>query len=230
LWEQDRISERMHQRSTILSLLPRKAVEQHEEAQTSRPLETDTLLFERFMKGDDAAFMELFDRHTHKLYMFCLKFVGDRRQAEDLMQDLWERVIRLRADSKDTIENPVGFMVRIARNLCLNHIRDRKHAASLDDIPEWQLPKAPVVELSHNEELVIAALPHLPASYREVLVLNAYSGYRFDEIAEILGEPVGAIRTRAWRARVQLGRIISALMEFDEKRDDNSTPGDAGTH
>ncbi len=196
----------------------------------SNPLDSDTQLFSRFLEGDDAAFMELFDRHTHRLHMYCLKFVGNRRQAEDLVQDIWERLIRFRSDEKGALENPVGFMIRIARNLCLNHIRDRKMAASLDDLPDWQHPKAVAAELSHNEELVIAALPHLPTSYREVLILNAYSGYRFDEIAEMLGEPVGAIRTRAWRARVQLGRLISALMEFDEKQDDNSTPGPSGKH
>lgn len=220
----------MSQRSPILSLLPRTDVEHHEEPQAARPLETDARLFARFLEGDDAAFMELFDRHTHRLYMYCLKFVGDRGQADDLVQDIWERVIRQRSERKDRIENPVGFMVRIARNLCLNHIRDRKHAASLDDLPDWQHPKASTVDLSHNEELVVAALPHLPTAYREVLILNAYSGYRFDEISEMLGEPVGAIRTRAWRARMQLGRIISALMEFDEKRDDNSTPDAPGRH
>lgn len=198
------------------------------EPEAPNPLDSDARLFARFLEGDDSAFMELFDRHTHRMYMYCLKFVGDRRQAEDLVQDLWERVIRFRSEGKGELDNPVGFLVRVARNLCLNHIRDRKVAASLDQLPDWQHPQAPVKDLSHNEELVIAALPHLPESYREVLILNAYSGYRFDEIAGMLGEPVGAIRTRAWRARVQLGRIISAMMEFDEKQDDNSTPGSAG--
>ncbi len=72
----------------------------------------------------------------------------------------------------------------------------------------------------------MAALEHLPLPQREVLILNAYSGYRFDEIAEMLGEPVGAIRTRAWRARVQLGRVVSALIELDENREGTDLPRD----
>jgi RNA polymerase sigma-70 factor (ECF subfamily) len=184
----------------------------------ARPLSSDAQLFARFMEGDDGAFMELFDRHTHKLYMYCLKFVGDRGRAEDLVQDIWEKVIRMRGDGRDPIDNPVGFLVRMARNLCLNSIRDTRAIASLDDLPEGEHPSVGMSELTHHEEMVVAALARLPDPQREVLILNAYSGYRFDEIAAMLDEPVGAIRTRAWRGRVQLGRIISAMIEFDENR------------
>jgi RNA polymerase sigma-70 factor (ECF subfamily) len=172
--------------------------------------------------------MELFDRHTHRLYMYCLKFVGDRRGAEDLVQDLWERLIRLRnerRDSAEQLENPVGFLVRMARNLSLNHIRGQRRSASLEDISEWEHPRAHVREMSHEEELVVAALEHLPPAQRDVLVLNAYSGYRFDEIAEMLGEQVGAVRTRAWRARMQLGRIISAFIGLDDTDEQQQRPG-----
>jgi RNA polymerase sigma-70 factor (ECF subfamily) len=189
-------------------------------------LATDVQLFSRFMEGDDTAFMELFDRHTHKLYMYCLKFIGDRRQTEDMVQDLWEKVIKLRSEGRGTLDNPIGFLIRMARNLCLNHIRDRKQMASLQDLSEREHPASSQRELTHNEELVVAALAHLPEAQREVLVLNAYSGYRFDEIAEMLGEPVGAVRTRAWRARTHLGRVISAFIGLDEtKEEEERGPG-----
>ncbi|MDB5033168.1 MAG: sigT [Chlorobi bacterium] len=200
-------------------------VAKNNETKASKPLGNDEQLFARFMAGDDAAFMELFDRHTHRLYMYCLKFVGNEREAEDLVQDLWERVIRLRADGRDAVINPVGFMVRMARNLSLNHIRDRRNTASLDDLPEQHHPSSAGSEMSHNEELVVAALARLPDSQRDVLILNAYSGYRFDEIAEMLGEPVGAVRTRAWRGRMQLGRIISAYIGLDENKEENGGKG-----
>lgn len=188
---------------------------------------SDVQLFRRFLGGDDAAFMELFDRHTHRLYMYCLKFVGDRKHAEDLVQDLWERLIRLRnerRDSAEQLENPVGFLVRMARNLSLNHLRGQRRSSSLEELSEWEHPRSQMREMSHEEELVVAALEHLPPSQREVLVLNAYSGYRFDEIAEMLGEQVGAVRTRAWRARVQLGRIISAFIGLDDNDEQQQRP------
>jgi RNA polymerase sigma-70 factor (ECF subfamily) len=180
----------------------------------------DVAHFARFLAGDDAAFMQLFDRHTHRLYLYCLKFLGDREAAEDIVQDLWERVIKLRSAPREAPDNVLAFLYRIARNLCLNFRRDSKQHASLEGLGEHDHPHADSRELSQHEELVIAALPKLPIAHREVLILNAYAGYRFDEIAQMLGEPVGAIRTRAWRARAQLGRIISALIGLDEASDE----------
>ncbi len=68
------------------------------------------------------------------------------------------------------------------------------------------------------EELVMIAMERLPLDQREVLILYAYSGYKFEEIAQMVGESHGAVRTRAWRARRQLKRIIAALIELDENR------------
>ncbi len=201
-------------------------VAQKKDSPSGRATGNDQALFARFLEGDDAAFMELFDRHTHRLYLYCLKFVNDRQRAEDLVQDLWERVIKLRAAGKSAPDNPVGLLVRIARNLCLNNIRDERSTSSLEDVPEWEHPSTTMRELTQHEELVVAALPRLPMQQREVLILHAYSGYRFDEIAEMLGEPVGAIRTRAWRARAQLGRIISALIALDESNEKHDDYGD----
>jgi len=180
---------------------------------------TDESLFDRFLSGDDRALVELFDRHNHRLYLYCLQFVHDPQRAEDITQEMWEKIIRLRAEGRATSQNPVGLLVTIARNLCLDDIRKQRYHSPLEDLPETSHPTATIRELSHLEELVLLALPHLPEAQREVLVLSAYSGYRFDEIADMLGEPVGAIRTRAWRARVHLGRMISALVGIDEDKE-----------
>lgn len=187
-----------------------------------KPPNDDVELFARFLGGDDSALVTIYDRHNHRLYLYCLQFVNDPNQAEDLTQELWERVIRLRSDRQIEVHNPLGLMLTIARNLSIDAIRKVRRHTDLDDLPETSHPVAIIPELSHLEELVILALPHLPVAQREVLALHAYSGYRFDEIAEMLGEPVGAIRTRAWRARAHLGRIISAMIGLD---DDNRKAG-----
>ena len=69
------------------------------------------------------------------------------------------------------------------------------------------------------EELVVLSLPKLPFAQREVLVLHAYCGYRFEDIANMLGQPIGTVRMRASRARAHLGRIISAIVEMEEDRE-----------
>jgi RNA polymerase sigma factor (sigma-70 family) len=197
------------------------------EGKAPRSYEHDQRLFAEFLGGDDGALMELFDRHNHRLYLYCLKFVREAAIAEDLTQEIWERVIRLRLDGRDAPEKPVGLLMRIARNTCLNYIKARRSVSPLDELPESTHPTVNIRELSHLEELVVLALEHLPMAQREVLILNAYSGYRFDEIAAMLGEQVGTIRTRAWRARVHLEKVISAMIAIDEEREDADEKGDS---
>lgn len=207
----------MNRYSRILST--RTAVKPQKDSSRRKAASNDVELFASFLHGNNPAFVELFDRHNHRLYLYCLQFVNDPQQAEDITQEIWERVIRLRSEDSTEVHNPMGLLLTIARNLCIDAVRKDRHHAGLDDIPESSHPVANTHEMSHLEELVILALPHLPVAQREVLALFAYSGYRFDEIAEMLGEPVGAIRTRAWRARAHLGRIISAMIGLDDDHD-----------
>lgn len=207
-------------------LLPRESIA--DSPRESRP-DTDGLLMARFLGGENGALVDMFDRHNHRLYLFALQFVHEPQRAEDITQELWERMIRLRAEGRTTPDNPIGLLLTIVRNLCLDAIRRDRHHAVIDELPEAHHPTISLPELSPMEELVILALPHLPFQQREVLVLNAYSGYRFDEIAQMLGEPVGAVRTRAWRARAHLGRIISAMLGIDEdsrEQDSSEQPGE----
>ena len=207
----------MNRYSRILTT--QSTVKPERETSRRKASSNDVELFSSFLRGNNAAFVELFDRHNHRLYLYCLQFVNDSQQAEDITQEIWERVIKLRSEGSAEVHNPLGLLLTIARNLCIDSVRKKRHHTGLDDLPEASHPVASNPELSHLEELVILALPHLPAAQREVLALFAYSGYRFDEIAEMLGEPVGAIRTRPWRARAHLGRIISAMIGLDDDND-----------
>ncbi|MEO5928699.1 MAG: RNA polymerase sigma factor [Candidatus Kapaibacterium sp.] len=186
----------------------------------------DIALFNRFLEGDDAAFMAFFNRHTPRLFLYCLKFLNnDRQMANDIMQDVWERTIRFRSEKKEPPRSPLGLVLRTAHNLCINQIRNAKHHLSYDELPEWKHPGARDGEMSEMEEAVTLALPRLPEQQREVLILHAYAGYKFQEIAEMFDESVGAIRTRAWRARVELGRMIGALIGMEENNENNGGHG-----
>ena len=179
----------------------------------------DHELFTRFMEGDNVAFMELFDRHTSRLGKYCRKMVGEEKEAEDILQDMWEKILRRREKGQPIPPNPVGILYWTARNLCLNRIRDRKEHLSLSTLPEGMHPIIRNESPSQMEELVLMAMERLPLSQREPLILHAYSGYSTDEIAEMLEESPGAIRTRVWRGRRQLKRLITALIDLDENNE-----------
>lgn len=176
----------------------------------------DRALFARFLHGDDAAFMEFFDRHTPRLGRYCRKMVNDERAAEDILQDVWEKAIRMRGDDRPPPPNPVGLLYWMARNLCLNASRNDKRHAPLHGLAEERHPGSDRQDPTQLEELVTLALDRLPLSQREALILHFYSGYAFEEIAAMTGESPSAVRMRAWRGRRQIKRIVATLIELEE--------------
>jgi RNA polymerase sigma-70 factor (ECF subfamily) len=203
-----------------LTLVPFIAAGQPKREISIAPMiEDDAAYFERFLAGDDTAFAELFDRHNHRLFVYCLKFLGSTEMAEDVTQELWERVVRLRREPQQVL-NPIGFFLRIARNLCVNAQKRSRRFSPLAELPESSHPRGRMAgdERSELEEAVGVGLTMLPFEYREVLILNVYCGYRLDEIATMLGKSSGTIWMRASRARAKLRRIVLSMVGDERGR------------
>lgn len=178
----------------------------------------DVELFSRFLAGEDAALVRLFDLHNDRLYRYCRQMLGgDAGRAEDVTQEMWERVIRLGSSGTASAENPVGLLVTIARRLCLDLLRKDRDHHRLNEIAQALLAPDEPHEQTPMEELVVVALAHVPIDQREVLTLHYYSGYPLTEVAAMLGESIGAIKNRAWRGRVHLARMIKALIGMEEE-------------
>ncbi len=170
-------------------------------------------LFEAFLAGNDAAFAELYRYLNPRLSAYCHKLSRDN--AEDLMQELWERVIAMRSPAgrkrKLEVVNPSAFLFRMLKNLTIDHYRGSQAllgtAVSID---EAEMPETTMHD-SHGsdiETIVIDALEQLPPDDRELLVLNIYSGYSFGEIGEMVGKSTDAIWKQASRARMKLRTIV----------------------
>jgi RNA polymerase sigma-70 factor (ECF subfamily) len=179
----------------------------------AEPRNGDSILLERFQQGDNAALVELFDRHNRRLFIYCLKFVGDADQANDLTQEFWEKILRLRTKPCE-VRNPLAFFLTVARNLCLNHLKARRNHASLEAIPEVAHP-IDGREENELEEKILRSLDRLSFEHREVLILNIYCGYRMEEIAQMLGKSPEAIWKRASRARKQLRQMVAEFENED---------------
>lgn len=199
-----------------LSLLKRN---QREAPITSSDIDRD--LFTRLMRGDNEALAQLFTRHNYRIYLYCLKIVSDPFEAEDITQRMWERLLKLRAgtDLPDHNEHHIhiGLLITIARNLCLDYLRCARRFDPLDHLVESLHPRSDEAEHFHLEDFLAIALARLPLPYREVVVLREYSGYSYDEIAEMLGEKVTAVRMRASRARSCLARVAGGMMALEEE-------------
>jgi RNA polymerase sigma-70 factor (ECF subfamily) len=181
--------------------------------------DADVICMRRFMAGDDLAFEQLFNAHNNRLFNYCANIVRDDQAAEDITQEMWLKILRIRSEPKE-IGNPVGLFLTIVRNLSLNYLERRRRQSRLDGTEE--LIAAPGRERTMEEEMVVLALEQLSFDYREVLLLNVYSGYTLEEIATMLGKSNEAIWKRATRARAKLSKLVIKMLETERRRMNNA--------
>ncbi len=180
------------------------------------PPDADTLTFNRFLDGNDEAFRSLYDAFERPLYLYVVRFMGSRSDAEDVFQDVWSRMYRLRGEMK-TVLKFSGLLFTVARHLSLNAIRDRKLLPNVgfEDVPESELAvRGQGIEASDMREMLQRALLQIPAPHREAFILREYFGYSYEEIGDITGTPAANAKTRAWRARERLRKMIAAWLEL----------------
>lgn len=192
---------------------------------------TDEALMEAYQRGDTRAFEELLHRHRRPVFNFLYRQVGHPATAEDLLQEVFLRVIK----SAPTYKRQAKFttwVYTIARNLCVDHGRRAKHrkARSLDQpvrgkdnepggttMGDMTADKSPDVErqviskrLQGKLERAIATLSE---EQREVFLMREYLNLPFKEIGEIVGCPENTVKSRM---RYALDRL---RQELDEYRD-----------
>ncbi len=185
----------------------------------------DEALMAMFVAGRTEAFQVLFERYRNRLFRFIHgTYRMDPGQAEDCVQDVFLRVIKGRASFNPAMRFST-WLYTIARNLCLNRIRDRK--ASLEvQLEEARLPArgesgsgADEILLDAELGLVIRqAVAELPEHLRAVFMLREIDGLPHDQIADILnlGEP--NVRTQLHRAKKLLKAKILPYLEGNHEK------------
>jgi RNA polymerase sigma-70 factor (ECF subfamily) len=176
---------------------------------------SDLLLVQRTRGGDVNAFGELVQRYQASVFSVCYRLLGDSAEAEDLAQEAFLRAFR-RLGSYDE-ERPFGpWMRRVAANLCLNALQQRRPPPSelddeIDEVPgdPGEMPER-AGDRAELAQRVRTGLLRLPDSYRAVIELRHYQDMRYDEMAAALGIGVGEVRTRLFRARRMMARWLTA--------------------
>ena len=165
-------------------------------------------------RGDGAAFETLVGRFAGELFGFFRRRVGDR-DAPDLLQETFLRLHQA-APRYQPRASARSYIYTIARNLALNHLRDRHDAASLDDPATGQRPAdapAPIERLEAFEraERVRRAVESLSDPLREVVILRHYQKLPFREAAAILEIPEGTAMRRMSDALEKLRGLLGDL-------------------
>lgn len=157
--------------------------------------------------GDERKLAVLFERHHAKLYRYYLRMTGNSQWSEDLVQEVFFRMLKHR----ETYRQEFGFttwMYRIARNAHIDQMRKRKWEVALEE--GWDGPGIASQSLDEKQELefVRLALLRLPPEKRELLVLSRYQGMKYGQIAELLDCEVGTVKVRVFRAMQALREIF----------------------
>jgi len=170
---------------------------------------TDRELVQRAADGDRFAFSELVRRHERRVYNLAYRVLGREEDARDATQDAFLSALRklssYRGDAAFTT-----WMHRVTVNACYDILRKRKRE------PQAELPEEPDEgprHADHAETTAISvdvrrALLEVPFEFRAPLVMHDVQDLPYDQIAEILGVPVGTVKSRIHRGRVALAAAL----------------------
>lgn len=160
-------------------------------------------------ENSDSAFMEFYQRYSNGLIAYCAKILNDRIIADDVFQ---ETFIKFYASVDPKVNtNIAGYLIKIARNLCLNHKRNQKHKV---DITELEFLSYDVQNYENRQllEFVNTAVDLLEDDYKEALILREYNGLEYEEIAKVLNITAINAKTRVCRAKKKVKDLLKPYL------------------
>lgn len=180
---------------------------------------TDEQLVAIYLKGNKEALNILIKRYLTPIFNYALSFVKDTAAAEDLTQEVFVKVWRKikKFDNKYKFKN---WLYAIAKNTCLDYFKKNKtinfseldltddNLLFEDLIKENSASPQAELESAQTADLINSAVDKLPEKYKETVKLHHLSGFKFREIAEILGESIETIKSRNRRALIYLKKML----------------------
>jgi RNA polymerase sigma-70 factor (ECF subfamily) len=185
-----------------------------------RGVKDDVRLIDEALNGDSAAFGQLVTRYQDRLYNTVVHVVGSSDTAYDVVQDAFVQAY-VKLDKFERASAFYTWLYRIAVNLAISRRRREKPMTSVDQVREvlGQEPTdgadPPAAQLEQRERAcqVHQALAALSEEHRTILTLREMEDFSYEQIAEILDLPVGTIRSRLHRARMQLREQLKGVIQ-----------------
>jgi len=180
----------------------------------------DRLLLEALKKGDRAAFNVLFEKYSPKLYFFCLKYLSDKINAEEIVQETFLKIWETRSKI-DTSRHFNTWLITIARHIIFDYLRHKMVEWKFNDYALKSFDISADLESEQTEKqlrsYLTKTIEQLPVQQKEVLLLKS-KGYDNKEIALRLNLSKRTVETHINRAlkvlRIQLKEIKVFLLFF----------------
>jgi RNA polymerase sigma-70 factor (ECF subfamily) len=169
----------------------------------------DVALLAAYRLGDVRAFEIIFDRHRARLHRLSVRYLGDRAESDDVVQETFLRLLRI-ADWVDKDFNVMAWLHRVASNLCVSVLRRRRRMQLVSGDEEWLLSAHDhnrsgqpdqAYEMGRARDLMVQVAASLPAQQRAAFLMREIRGLSYVEIATRLGVSQGAVESLLFRAR-----------------------------
>lgn len=188
----------------------------------------DDVLLRRAAKGDEQAFTLLYRRHQQALYRHALRMTGNPWAAEEIVQDVFMTLMREPQKYDPARAALGGYLFGITRNRVMKHLERQPRELPLEatngngshrlDVASHGFTPAHWVEQQERLERVRAAVLELPEEFRETVVLCELEELSYEEAAQLLGCPIGTVRSRLHRGRAQLLAKLEILRDAPRPR------------
>ncbi|PIP13381.1 MAG: hypothetical protein COX49_02255 [bacterium (Candidatus Stahlbacteria) CG23_combo_of_CG06-09_8_20_14_all_40_9] len=165
----------------------------------------------RLKSGDKRAFEKLLTEYKNMIYTIVNRMVYNKNKVDDLLADIFVKVYQniQRFDERSKLST---WMYRIAYNHCLDHIRKAKRDSleayepldSMFDLSSNGLDAEKMVLKEEREQVLYALVDSMPERYRMVLNFYYFEGISYNDISEIMGIPMGTVKTYLFRAKACL--------------------------
>ncbi|MFQ6604503.1 MAG: sigma-70 family RNA polymerase sigma factor [Fidelibacterota bacterium] len=181
---------------------------------------TDEELIGRFQQGDEQAYIELVNRYKDRLMAFVYNFISDPVLAEDIVQDTMVKLYTHRHYYKE-IAKFSTWIYTIAGNLAKTELRKKKRRKTVYlsqigvDGKDYEIPwvdheSGTEVQGEYAEKRLQEAIQELPLHFRTVVILRDIQELSYEEISKIVNVPLGTVKSRINRARLQLQKALKA--------------------
>jgi len=182
----------------------------------------DAELMQKVKEGDERAFRQIVETHQASIFSLCMQYLANRQDAEEVAQDVFIKLYKT-AETYEPKAKLSTFLYRIAVNLSLNRIRDRKRKRlvsfdflkRISEEPSSNNDENPDKIMERDEEAAIIrkAIDSLPANQRTAVLLKRYHGMSYKEIARTMKCSVSAVESRLFRARQGLQEKLQSLQQ-----------------
>jgi len=193
-------------------------------------LDLDYLL-EQCRSGNQLAWESLVRGYQARVYSLAFHYLGNAEEARDAAQEIFLRVYR-NIDQCRGAQMFLPWLIKISRNLCIDLLRRRAARPQASVLPLDEMPEFANSGLNPEErwmaksrrKLIHTALQQLTALNREIVILKDIHGMALEQIASLLKVPLGTVKSRSNRARLELAQKVIALNQQASLAEASASP------